>query len=395
MENLEQKFQENLSVTSRIVTQSPSSVRKYSDPIPVDLLIEIFSRLPRKSIDRFRCVSKLWRYILRRPDFTSIRPEILFTVKVDGKILFCSSPQPQNQDDNCTLVATPFHTSFPEYFPSNNCSTVCGLALLHRYDKRKGMVVCNPRTGAFQTLPKLLMRDKSTLLNEEIARISLGYDPISKQFKVLCVTSSPCDRPDTHQVLTLESGKPLWRRIECEFHFKKTYRMRGEICINGVLYFGAWLGETYVVVCFDVRTERFGFINLDKDMLGDDDGYVWGELALFNYKGKLGLREGTPYLSREDELVLWMLEDAPNHKWSKHSYQLPRFLRYKWFVGMTSTGDIVFLSFPDHRSKLYFVYFFNPERKTFATVNIQGFEEFKTWHTIRIFLDYMENLKFM
>ncbi|CAA7042841.1 unnamed protein product [Microthlaspi erraticum] len=67
----------------------------YSDPIgpiPVDLLIDIFSRVPRESIARFRCVSKSWGYILRRPDFTelfltksSTRPRLFFTVKIDAE----------------------------------------------------------------------------------------------------------------------------------------------------------------------------------------------------------------------------------------------------------------------------------------------------------------------
>ncbi|CAA7054684.1 unnamed protein product [Microthlaspi erraticum] len=310
MKNLEQQFSENLSVTSIDETQS-------SKPF--------------------------WGYILCRPDFTelfltksSTRPRILFTVEVKGKLLFYSSPQPQNPDDNSTLVATRYDTSFPKYVPSDRCSTVCGLALLHSYIKRQGRVFCNPVTGEFITLPKLLLKDKSTLpqvkakssnpnteAKARISRICLGYDPISKQFKVLCVISSRGGGPNTHQVLTLESGKRLWRRIECQFHFTESHRMFDEICINGVLYFRAKMRQSSVIVCFDVRSEKFSFINLDKDMGGKKGYYACGEMILFK-------------------------------------------------------GDIVFLSFPyDDRSKLYFVYFFNPERKTFARVNVQGFEEFE------------------
>ncbi|CAA7030992.1 unnamed protein product [Microthlaspi erraticum] len=383
----------------------------YSDPIPVDILIDIFSRVPRKSIDRFRCVSKFWGYVVRRPDFTelfltksSTRPRILFTVKDKGKLLFYSSPQPQNPDDNSTLVATRYHTSFPKYVPSDSdeCSTVGGLALLYEVREGKVSVICNPITGEFLTLPKVLLKDKTLTqvkakgfkkAKAAVPRICLGYDPISKQFKVLCVISSGCEGPNTHQVLTLESGKPLWRRIECEFHFNSMF---DNICINGVLYFRAKLGETSVVVCFDVRSEKFGFINLDKDVLGEeDDDYDDGRLALFNYKGKLGLREGTDYWSTKDELVLWVLEDAANHKWSKLTYELPRFLRREQFVGMTRTGDIVFLSFPFfYRPNNFCLYFYNLQSETVAKVNLNGFEEFKNYRAFDIFLDYVENLKF-
>ncbi|KAH0915176.1 hypothetical protein HID58_029622 [Brassica napus] len=69
--------------------------------------------------------------------------------------------------------------------------------------------------------------------------IYFGYDPVEKQFKVLCMYSSRVERPNTYQVLTLESGKRLWRTTERKFYFVEDHRMRGEICINGVLYFGA------------------------------------------------------------------------------------------------------------------------------------------------------------
>ncbi|CAA7046987.1 unnamed protein product [Microthlaspi erraticum] len=204
----------------------------YSDPLPVDILIDIFSRVPGESIARFRRVSKYWEYILRRPDFTelfltksSTRPRLFFSSEEDGELLFYSSAQPTIQDDKSTLVATRYnHTSFPNYFPSNHVTPVCGLALLHEIPKRKGVVViCNPITREFLTLPNLRLKNPN-----KVAGFYLGYDPISKQFKVLCMTSSPCERPNTHRVLTLESGKRLWRRIECKFHFPQTRRLIGD-----------------------------------------------------------------------------------------------------------------------------------------------------------------------
>uniref|UniRef100_A0A1J3K7Q2 Putative F-box protein n=1 Tax=Noccaea caerulescens TaxID=107243 RepID=A0A1J3K7Q2_NOCCA len=144
MENLEQPFPENLSTTSTNVTKSPKPVREYSDPIPVDILIDIFSRLPGKTTIRFRCVSKFWGYILRRPDFTelfltksSTRPRILFTVVADGKLFFYSSPQPQNPDDNSTLVATRCRMSFPKCFPLDNCSQSVDWPILREIMKER------------------------------------------------------------------------------------------------------------------------------------------------------------------------------------------------------------------------------------------------------------------
>lgn len=74
-----------------------------TNTIPTELIIEILSRLPVKSIGRCRCVSKLWASTLRLPYFTelfitrsSARPHLLFINREKGKLLFLSSPQPQN-----------------------------------------------------------------------------------------------------------------------------------------------------------------------------------------------------------------------------------------------------------------------------------------------------------
>ncbi|CAN7109486.1 unnamed protein product [Brassica rapa subsp. narinosa] len=199
-----------------------------SNLIPVDVLIDILTRVPAKSIARFRCVSKFWASsILRRRDFTDLfltmsltRPRLFFPIRSDGKLFLYSTHQPHNpdDDDDSSLVATPYHTSFPEYFPCDIYSPVCGLVLLQGCE-RKVRVVCNPATGEFLTLPKVLLKEKTKLITaqkkkEKIARMYLGYDPMSKQFKVLCMTTnfSPV-RDNTHQVLTLESGKNVYGEL--------------------------------------------------------------------------------------------------------------------------------------------------------------------------------------
>ncbi|KAL1213969.1 putative F-box protein [Cardamine amara subsp. amara] len=73
------------------------------DSIPNDLIPDILSRLPAKSISRFRCVSKLWESIICRQDFTELfhtrsssNPRLLIGVQQGGEWSFFSSPQPQS-----------------------------------------------------------------------------------------------------------------------------------------------------------------------------------------------------------------------------------------------------------------------------------------------------------
>ncbi|KAF3544168.1 hypothetical protein DY000_02009757 [Brassica cretica] len=191
--------------------------------------------------------------------------------------------------------------------------------------------------------------------------------------------------PITYWILALESGKRLWRKLEPEFNFKEDGDVYGDICINGVLYFEGKLEGSFVIVCFDVRSEKFSFINKDEDMLPKPSAYYTGHSTLFNYKDKLGSHRV------EQELVLWVLEDAGNHKWSKHSYVLSSPLEEKIlvstkFVGMTRTGELVY-------SWNSCVWFYNIERNTVKRVYIQGLGGLKHPSFCRTIVDYVENLR--
>lgn len=147
------------------------------------------------------------------------------------------------------------------------------------------------------------------------------------------------------------------------------------------------LEGSFVIVWFDVRSEKFGFINKDEDMSPKPNDYDTSPSTLFNYKDKLGI-----HCLVEENLVLWVLEDAGNHKWSKHSYVLSplgyHIVSRSLFVGMTSTGEIVY-------SWNSSVWFYNIEKNTIKRVNIQGLEELEPPTFINNFLDYVENMKFL
>ncbi|KAL0759353.1 hypothetical protein Bca101_075503 [Brassica carinata] len=86
----------------------------------MDLINEIFSRLPAKSVARFSCLSKQWRDMLDRSYFkelfftrSSVWPRLLFSVKRDGYDDLClfSSPQPRDlyEKSSSLVVTADFH----------------------------------------------------------------------------------------------------------------------------------------------------------------------------------------------------------------------------------------------------------------------------------------------
>ncbi|KAG7593500.1 F-box-like domain superfamily, partial [Arabidopsis thaliana x Arabidopsis arenosa] len=364
--------------------------------IPIDLIIEILSRLPEKSIARCRCVSKEWSSILDREDFTELfltrskdRPRLLIGVRQqDGEWSFHSTPQPQNHYENSSLVVADadFHTKFSSGISEYNCSYASGLIYFYKMripkeDEDAKRVLCDPLTGKYVILPELRVGGSYSYLM---------FDPVDKEFKVLSMNTSfyIAYNYTDHHILTLGSGELKWRKIRCPFTHEPVWN---RICINGVLYYSAIHsdGGPYVIVCFDVSSEKFKFI-----------GAKHFHDQLINYKGKLcGVNVehdnggGFPV-----KLCMWVLEDVEKPEWSKYVYTLRADnkvvkVNYNLSVfGMTATGDIV-LSFK-YASNPYYVFYFNPERNTLQvqSVEIQGLGANRDCISYYAFVDYVEDL---
>ncbi|CAA7049564.1 unnamed protein product [Microthlaspi erraticum] len=121
-------------LTNTRINKRPNTLengRENSLPIPIDLMIDVFSWLPVKAIGRCRCVSKVWASILRRPDFTELfltrscaRPKILFACQKGGDLFFFSAPHPQNPDENSSHHVT---ANYHMKFSFDGSFGICGL----------------------------------------------------------------------------------------------------------------------------------------------------------------------------------------------------------------------------------------------------------------------------
>ncbi|CAN6916304.1 unnamed protein product, partial [Brassica oleracea] len=298
-------------------------------PIPTDLIIEIFSRLSLKSIAICRCVSKLWASILRLPDFTD---------------LFLTKSSARTVSVKFVVVVL----SMVWFVLEGERETV--------------LFICNPSTRQVLHLPKVKT-------SRPVVRSMFGYDPIHKQFKVLCMTRLSDGRDyQEHQVLTLGAPDRSWRMLECCIpHYGYPPK---EICINGVLYYKSIL------------------------------------ITLINYSGKLGLfiSEDNGYFrssvsERSTSVQLWVLEDVEKQEWSDHIYLLPALWKnlvgrdYLFFAGVTRTNEIVLApSCPSYPS--FYLCYLNTKRDTVVVrfVEIQGIDV-SDYYMDHVVLDHVEDVK--
>ncbi|CAL9218826.1 unnamed protein product [Arabidopsis halleri] len=344
----------------------------YIAPIPVDLVINILSRLSLECIARCRCVSKMWSSIIRRPNYNLLfplkspaTPRLLFVFKVPGELLFNISPQHFNPDRHSSLVATSLQKTTCNTSFFQLCRPVHGLVCCqHIEENYSSAVISNPITGEYLALPKLRMKGVNSETRIGKVSYSFGYDPIDKQFKVLRITLLPRDSQwwySEYQVLTLGLGNLSWRKIQCctPHYILEDYG----ICINGVLYYPARLNTgKYTMVCFDVRSEKFSFIDIDKDV----SIVTYLLFSVIDYNGKLG----ACICDHHHNFELWVLENAEEHKWSKHIYKMPH-LGVLECAGMIASGEIVLYPRFSAYTRYPFLYFYNLERNIITRVTLQ------------------------
>ncbi|CAN8320882.1 unnamed protein product [Cochlearia groenlandica] len=242
--------------------------------LPIDLIVEILSRLPPKSLARFHCVSKQWASILYRPYFTemflsksSTHPHLLFAIEENGLWTFFSLRQRHTPYKNSTsssssstsLVETAeFHMKFPpesmEIYPHSNRKFSLGYAsgLFYFYGMRvkeryyNGLpVICNPKNGRYSTLPLIFRYRRSYSF--------LGFDPINKEYKVLFMAYPCCmDHRLVYYDDTIEFR--VWVLEDAEKHewSKYAYTARDDkfsvdyVSVVGVIATGEivlWMGD--------------------------------------------------------------------------------------------------------------------------------------------------------
>ncbi|KAF8091107.1 hypothetical protein N665_0453s0015, partial [Sinapis alba] len=148
---------------------------------------------------------------------------------------------------------------------------------------------------------------------------------------------------DEHQLLTLETDKMVWRRIECGTPHSP---ISGGVCISA-------FSKASMIVCFDIRSEKYKFIRVGKSSTGAVDTTT----TLLNYNGKLAsLVMERSYCFAESHIGFDM--------WHTYKFCLSNNAIEvdKYSVGVTCTNEIGF--FPNKVSAPFHIFHYSLERKT-------------------------------
>ncbi|KAG5568801.1 hypothetical protein H5410_064183 [Solanum commersonii] len=215
-----------------------------------EILIDILTKLPVKSLFRFKCVSKSCKTLLTEPYFkkkhhnhAKNQPDsrkwlILIRGKMDSN-LYCTSLSPNR------LLVNDIHT-FPKPFSRYKMYCCCDALFLigiwigpSQDDEPSMLLLWNPTTS--ESIPK----QESTY--------GLGYDSTSDDYKVLRIDK---DGSALDEIVALKSGS--WRKI-----YSPSVRPVGDVSL---LYAFHWLGIEESMMSLNISDETYKRIPLHKNM---------------------------------------------------------------------------------------------------------------------------------
>ncbi|XP_010434740.1 PREDICTED: F-box protein At4g11590-like [Camelina sativa] len=377
------------------------------DDVPVELAMDIFIRLPLKSVARCLLLSKFWTGVIRSRDFITsfqvryssmMQPRLLvafidFDRKRNCEVWHFFSLSTSSSTSYLSRVTCPFPES------AYHSHYVNGLINLG-YGLHKCIV--NPSTGTSIAIPRV--ETSST-----VAHSFFGYDPVNDEYKllVLCMKEKLQHRPgppgdrtrvlqlsSEHQVVTLGDKNKPWRMID--------YRtphgpVLNSVCIDGVLFYLAYTGDDLLqlsLMRFDLGSEK---LDLFTSVSADFPTAFLYLSTLISYKGKVALATTTG-----TDLKVWVLDQqAENLGWLKESFSIK--IRKKWkqydlrvIRGTTHRGELILA--PRFYYNEFYVFLYNPDTNSLRGIKVKLHGDYKFKHRETkavVFSDYVESVRLL
>ncbi|KAL4607526.1 hypothetical protein ACB092_09G181200 [Castanea dentata] len=323
--------EEDFHTPINIIEPSMSQSRKKPILLPHrlsdDVLFDVLTRLPVKSLIRFRCVSKSWYSIITKPIFINTHLDEVKSLSNNNNncnngYLLCN-PQPRyawSSRDLCTVVCNSDHrlTEISRFFelPFHSarvvgfCNGIFCFAgeeqFIHRFWPILEIYLWNPSIRKFKMF-------KATPYTTPYVSVTLGlaYHSQKRDYKILRIGCFK-EQPPVAEVYTLSSNS--WRKFVVSVESLSpsggsVTSIVGQsfLFFNGSLHSIAFIQGYKFILSFDVNDEKFREIILPQNYL---DGLVLISEQLVVFKGCLAL---IVFVNTQDEYIeechIWVMKE--------------------------------------------------------------------------------------
>ncbi|VFQ67493.1 unnamed protein product [Cuscuta campestris] len=272
-----------------------------SQSLPEDIIRNILSRIPAKSLLRFQCVSKQWKSLIKTPSFIAEHlrqqsPCLLFPRRGEClpfglHLLDCEMQvrpvQEPSSDSGSTVVRR------ASIVGSSN-----GLLCVRIVASTRSVsfFLWNPAIQELRMSPALSGSDKGH------SNVGFGFSPIVNDYKIVILWSSG----SPVEVYSIISG--TWKVVEPEV--SKGIRVcsvlvRPSVTANGAIF---WLGKkdgVGVIVSFDIALELFTFIPLPAAA----DPLWCSRLVIYENKLALFIKRSLSDNSKSEWIDFWVMDE--------------------------------------------------------------------------------------
>ncbi|KAI3831168.1 hypothetical protein MKW92_047306, partial [Papaver armeniacum] len=341
---------------SQVINSSKSSNILDCD----DILCEILSRLPVKSLMLCKCVSKHWQFLICKDQglvdlhFTRSKQRCsdqFIVVPVQAKTRSWNKYKKSFLLTNL-FESRPFRTTVRKLkqkpiFYTQILTPVNGLICFvdHHIASVRILNPCTRELTPWIASASLRQSKKYNIIAKNDLRLWLptyffGFDPATKQHKVIYtytvreaadfsknVTIGDDILKRTHICEVLTVGENTWRSIDAKVPF--SYDVQYSVYSNGFIYWGdTSVGIPKYLNAFDVGREKFQVIKVHEEIRNKCENPPGGECG--PYHSLIEVRGHIALLQRWTEKVvkLWICEDDHNStggytKWTELTMELP------------------------------------------------------------------------
>ncbi|PHT43886.1 hypothetical protein CQW23_17911 [Capsicum baccatum] len=235
-----------------------------------EILTEILSRLPVKSLLRFKSVLKSWSSLISSPEFTKYHLSLSANNNKDytNHTVMWRIAQPEFNLKTCPIME---ETNLDYHMKNSGISCVIegsvnGLVCL--VNEAKELFLWNPALRKYKKLPDF----RTKLKDDAHCTYGFGYDDIHDDYKVLC-SFSITRYPRNFQEINIYSLKDnSWRTIHCS---RRVTRLIGSgKFANGTLYWATSIDikSGWSITSFDLRNEKWK--KVERPYCGEEDKFL-------------------------------------------------------------------------------------------------------------------------
>nr|XP_043626009.1 F-box/kelch-repeat protein At3g06240-like [Erigeron canadensis] len=355
-----------------------------------DMITEILSRLPSKSVGRFRCVSKGWLSLLTQPEFIKThhrknRTNHHMFIEADKSthryVLYSHSFVSEDHLPLYIINPTnklPFEFIHVQFRGScDGLVLVSQLCYIHAY---RDFMLLNPTTRESMQLPQCGYYPRN-IGELRCVTNGFGYDSVADDYKVVTLAYFGHIHDDYRnqviQTVVYSLRSNTWRHLSIDIPFYDCRFTGDAVYLNGFLL---WKGKNkdnlHLIVAFSLVDESFSEVLVPN--FSNDSNFMLSCCKLVVLGGKLAMFMYEKYIPLK--LEVWLMNEyGVQESWTKIPLDM--------YDNFPEAGYRIF----DDNGKIWVanngqIWIYDSEKATFTKIVY--------WNSLRfdIFASYVENL---